>query len=158
MQNAAIVVLPTHSPPDAQSVGERQGSPKFAPPVGVMVPPSAAGRLAQSAGWYAQPLAHVPVCGPVPAPLDVTQRAVALHHPQLFTGVQVPQAVFVEHGSLDVVPLSVGGGVAVHSLGSHAKPEPQLPATGPVCVDETHWLVAPHQPQPFTGVQPAHVV
>ena len=47
---------------------------------------------------------------------------------------------------------------AVHSCGCHAKPLAQLPATGPVCVDETQRPVAPHQPQPLTGVQPAQEV
>jgi len=46
----------------------------------------------------------------------------------------------------------------VHSLGSHANPLPQLPLTGPLAVLDTHWLDAPHHPQPPTGVHVLQVV
>jgi hypothetical protein len=89
------------------------------------------------------------------------QRPVAPHQPQGLIGAQSAQVVKRLHGS--VLPTSVlapasGVGAAVHSRGSHAKPPPHAPPVGPDDVLDTQRLEAPHQPQPLTGVQPAHDV
>ena len=154
VQNAPEVAELTQMPPEAQSAGERQGSPKAAvPPTGVV--PASAVAVVHSCGSHAKPLAQVPRVGPV-CVLD-TQVFEAPHQPQPLMGVQPAHDVKRLQGSV-VVPASGVGVAVVHSCGSHAKPLAHAPRVGPVCVLDTQEFEAPHQPQPFTGVQPAHDV